>query len=176
MRVQPNAGATSETAQTLKTIHTRHTLSHSNKANMKWLWRPDDIRGLCGLKVSWHLSYRWGKTPKNASPRKLVPTGDRTRARYVTGVHATACPTAVNPPYHNFENWRCVPHFQHGKMFTPLQSTVLNVRFCGYKDLKGFVIDFAIFVTTVYFLRLDLDIIEHQITMFILLFVKICKI
>ena len=31
-------------------IPTRHTLIHSNKANMKWwLWRPNDIRGPCGL-------------------------------------------------------------------------------------------------------------------------------
>ena len=44
---------------------------------------------------SWHLSYRWGKTPKKTSPRKPVPTGDRTRARCVTGAHATACSTAV---------------------------------------------------------------------------------
>ena len=28
--------------------------------------------------------------PRKTSPRKLVPTGDRTRARCVTGVHATA--------------------------------------------------------------------------------------
>ena len=34
------------------------------------------------------------KTPKKTSTRKLVPTGDRTRARYVTGGHATACSTA----------------------------------------------------------------------------------
>ena len=30
-----------------------------------WLWRPNDIRGPWGPKASWHLSYRWGKTPKN---------------------------------------------------------------------------------------------------------------
>ena len=36
---------------------------------------------LWGPKVSRHLSYRWGETPKKPSPRKLVPTGDRTRAR-----------------------------------------------------------------------------------------------
>ena len=35
MSDQPNAGATSETAQTGKTIHTKHTLSHPNKANME---------------------------------------------------------------------------------------------------------------------------------------------
>ena len=35
------------------------------------------------------------KPRKKNSPRKLVPTGDRTLARYVTGAHATACSTAV---------------------------------------------------------------------------------
>ena len=35
--------------------------------------------------------------PRKTSPRKLVPTGDRTRARCVTGACATACPTAVDP-------------------------------------------------------------------------------
>ena len=33
--------------------------------------------------------------PRKNSPRKLVPTGDRTQARCVTGAHATTCPTAV---------------------------------------------------------------------------------
>ena len=97
MSDQPNAGATSETAQTWKTINTKHTLSHANKAKMEWWWRrPNDIRGPWGPKVSWHLCYRWGKTPKKISPRKLVPTGDRTRARCVTSAHATTCSTAVD--------------------------------------------------------------------------------
>ena len=30
------------------------------------------------------------KTPKKTSPRKLVPTGDRTRARCMTGAPASA--------------------------------------------------------------------------------------
>ena len=94
MSDQPYAGATSETAQTWKTIH---TLSHPNKANMEWwLRRSNDIRGPWGPKISWHLSYRWGKTPKNTPPRKLVPTGDRTRARCVTSAHAATCSTAVD--------------------------------------------------------------------------------
>ena len=97
MSDQPNAGDTSETAQTWKTIHTKHTLSHPNKSNMEWwLRRPNDIRGPWGPKVSWHLSYGWGKTPKKTSPRKPVPTGDRTRARCVTSAHATTCSTAVD--------------------------------------------------------------------------------
>ena len=32
--------------------------------------------GPCGPKASWHLSYRWGKTPEKTSPRKVVPTGE----------------------------------------------------------------------------------------------------
>ena len=35
--------------------------------------------------------------PRKTSPRKLVPTGDRTRARCVTSAHATTCSTAVDP-------------------------------------------------------------------------------
>ena len=34
--------------------------------------------------------------PRKTSPRKLVPTGDRTRARCVKGAHATARTTAVD--------------------------------------------------------------------------------
>ena len=56
----------------------------------------NDTRGPWGPKVSWHLSYRWGKTPKKTSPRKLVPTGHRTRALCVTSAHATTYSTAVD--------------------------------------------------------------------------------
>ena len=51
--------------------------------------------GTLGPKVSWRLSYRWGKTPKKISLRKPVPTRDRTRARCVTSAHAITCSTAV---------------------------------------------------------------------------------
>ena len=67
---------TSKTARTWKTIHTRHTLSHSKKSIMKsWLWRPNDIRGPFRPKISWHLSYRWGKTPKKPQPGNLSRPG-----------------------------------------------------------------------------------------------------
>ena len=36
------------------------------------------------------------KNPEKTSPRKPVPTGDRTRARCVTSAHATTCSTAVD--------------------------------------------------------------------------------
>ena len=95
MSDQLNTEAISKTTQTWKSIHTIHTPIHSNKANnMKgWLWQPNDIRGPCGSKASWHLSYRWGKTPKKTSSRKLVPFRDRTRAHCMTCTHATTCST-----------------------------------------------------------------------------------
>ena len=95
MRDQPNAGATSETTGTWKTIHIIHAPSHSNKVNMKrWLWRPNDIRELVGQLPDICLTGE--EKPRKNSPRKLVPTGDRTRARCVTGAHATGCSTAVD--------------------------------------------------------------------------------
>ena len=76
MSDQPNAGATSETAQTWKTIHTKHTLNHPNKAIMEWwLRRPNDILGPWGPKDSWHLSYRWEKTPKKPHTGNLSRPG-----------------------------------------------------------------------------------------------------
>ena len=33
---------------------------------------------------------------KKISPRKLVPTGDRTWARWMMGMHATTCSTVVD--------------------------------------------------------------------------------
>ena len=72
MSDQPDAGAESEIAQTWKTIHIKHTPIHTNKANMEWwLRRPNDL-GPCGPKVSWHLSYRWGKAPKKP-PQETCP-------------------------------------------------------------------------------------------------------
>ena len=75
-RYQLNAGATSETTRTRKTIYIIHAPIYSNKANMKgWLWRPTNIRGHCGPKASWHLSYRWGKTPKKPHQGNLSRPG-----------------------------------------------------------------------------------------------------
>ena len=64
-----------------------------------WLWWPDDIRGPWGLKIPDICLTGEGKHRKN-SPKKLVPTGDRTRVRYVTGANATTCPTEVDPMLH----------------------------------------------------------------------------
>ena len=50
---------------------------------------------LGGLKLS-DICLTGEENPEKISPRKLVPTGDQTRARCMTGVHATAWPTAVD--------------------------------------------------------------------------------
>ena len=52
--------------------------------------------GTLGPNASRDFSYRWGKNPEKNSPKKLVPTGDRARARCVIGAHATDCPTAMD--------------------------------------------------------------------------------
>ena len=36
------------------------------------------------------------ENPGKSITQKLVPTGDRTQARCMTGEHATTCPTAVD--------------------------------------------------------------------------------
>ena len=77
IRDQLNAGAISETTRT---------------------WKDDyDGQMIFGELVellTFVLQMR--KTPIKTSPRKLVPTGGRTRARCVTGAHATTCSTAVS--------------------------------------------------------------------------------
>ena len=63
---------------------------------------------LGGLKLP-DICLAGEENPEKTSPRKLVPTGDRTQAHYMTGVHATACPTAVDDKYYitNFINGVC---------------------------------------------------------------------
>ena len=89
MSDQLNAGATSETARTLKTIHNIHSLIHSNKVDMirmiimaKWYWEKHGDLKLLDIYLT-----------GDEKPRKLVPTGDRTRACCVTDAHATASST-----------------------------------------------------------------------------------
>ena len=50
---------------------------------------------LVGLKLP-DIRLTGEEKPRKNSPRKLVPTGDRTRARCVTSAHATTCSTAVD--------------------------------------------------------------------------------
>ena len=78
MRDELMPRASSEATQTWKTIHIKHTLSHPNKGNIIMEWRvrrPNDIRGPWGPKVSWHLSYRWGKIPKNLTQETCPDRG-----------------------------------------------------------------------------------------------------
>ena len=49
---------------------------------------------LGGLKLP-EICLTGEENPEKTSARKLVPTGDRTRARCVIGAHATTWPTAV---------------------------------------------------------------------------------
>ena len=51
---------------------------------------------LVGLKLPDICLTGEEKPPKKPSPRKLALTGDRTQARCMTGVHATAWSTAVD--------------------------------------------------------------------------------
>ena len=97
MSDQLNAGSTTKTTRTLKTIHIMHWLIHSNKGIMitmimiaKW------YSGNHGdLKLP-DICFTIEKNLEKTSPRKLVPTRDRTGARCVTGAHATSCSTAVD--------------------------------------------------------------------------------
>ena len=50
---------------------------------------------LGGLKLP-DICLTGEENPEKTSPRKFVPTGDRTRARCLTDAHATAWPTAVD--------------------------------------------------------------------------------
>ena len=50
---------------------------------------------LVGLKLP-DIHLTGDENPGKTSPRELVPTEDRTRARCVTSAHATACSTAVD--------------------------------------------------------------------------------
>ena len=44
-------------------------------ARNEWVWWPNDIRGPWGPKASRHLSYRWGKTPKNFTQETFPDRG-----------------------------------------------------------------------------------------------------
>ena len=56
---------------------------------------------LGGLKLP-DICLTGEEKPRKTSPRKLVPTGQRTRAACVRGAHATAWPTAVDATWNLF--------------------------------------------------------------------------
>ena len=87
MNEQLNAGATSESTRVLKTIRNIPSHIHFNKADMR---RMNTItEDLVGLKLP-DICLICEENPEKTSPRKRVPTGDRTHARCVTDGHATA--------------------------------------------------------------------------------------
>ena len=109
MSDQPNDGASSETTQTWKMRHTIHAPIHSNKANMKgWLWQSNDIRGPWGHKASWHLSYRWGKTPKNLTQE--------------------TCPDRGSNPGHLCDRRACYRLFHSGGLFLLITWKFINLN------------------------------------------------
>ena len=57
---------------------------------------------LGGLKLP-DICLTGEEKPREKSPRKLVPTEDRTRARCVTGANATAWPRAVDLTHPTFK-------------------------------------------------------------------------
>ena len=96
MSDQLNAGATSEITRTLKTIHIIHSHIHSNKEDEMDDYDVQMIFGdLVGLKLPDICPTGEGK-PRKPSPRKLVPTGNRTWVRCVADAHGTGCSTAVD--------------------------------------------------------------------------------
>ena len=97
MSDQLNAGAISETTRTLKTIHIIHSHILSNKLDMIRMimmakWHSGNHRGLKLPEICLTGEENFEKT----SPRKRVPTGNRTRPCCVTGAHATVCSTVVD--------------------------------------------------------------------------------
>ena len=55
--------------------HQAHTQSSQQGEDGMMITNTNDSRGLWGPKVSWHLSYRWGKTPKKPYPWNLFRPG-----------------------------------------------------------------------------------------------------
>ena len=96
MNVQFNDGVTSRQHK-----HERRCTPSTHPFILTRRMRKDDYDGqmifgdLVGLKLP-DICLTSEENPKKISPRKLVPTGDRTRARCVTGAQATVCSTAVD--------------------------------------------------------------------------------
>ena len=70
-----NAGATSETAQTKDNTHQTHTQSSRQGEYGMMITMVKWYSGTLGPKVSWHLSYRWGKTQKNLTQETCPDRG-----------------------------------------------------------------------------------------------------
>ena len=65
-------------------------------------------------KVSWHLSYRWGKTPKKPHPGNLSRPGIEPGPAAWQAPHATACSTAVDVcSIKIIKFWKVIRQFQN---------------------------------------------------------------
>ena len=78
----------------------QYTLSTHSVIPTRRIWNDDYDRqmifgDLVGLKFP-DIRLAGEENPEKTSPRKLVPTVDRTRARCLTSAHATTCSTAVD--------------------------------------------------------------------------------
>ena len=85
---------------------THHSLTHSNKAVMRRLIMM--AKWYSGNHVSLKLPdicLIGEEKSRKTSPRKLVPTGDWTRARCETGALATARSTTVDEERHEMSKW-----------------------------------------------------------------------
>ena len=73
------------------------------------IWNDDDgqmiFGDLWGLKFPVVCLTGEEKSRNKTSPRKPIPTGDRTRASCVTSAHATTCSTAVD--HHSYNCLKC---------------------------------------------------------------------
>ena len=75
------------------------------------------------------------KNPEKTSPRKHVPTGDRTRTRCVTSSHATTCPTAVDSCEIEREKLYPGPGSEPGPL--ALRASALPLRYPGQLPIQG---------------------------------------
>ena len=94
---QLNAGTSSETTRIKDDTH--HSRTHSFQQGE--YGKDNNYDGQMIFREPWGLKLpdiclTGEENPRKTSPRKLVPTGDTTRARWVTSAHTTACSTAVD--------------------------------------------------------------------------------
>ena len=73
------------------------------------------------------------ENPEKTSPRKIVPTGDRTRARWVTGAHATTWSTAVDMKCFLYDDGQWYPEIDEAWVFL---TFVLWLRINPGKNLN----------------------------------------
>ena len=78
-----------------KGVSTSQVIGARNEMMMDYYDGQMIFGDLVGLKLP-DIRLTGEEKPRKTSPRKLVLTGDRTRAHCVTSAHATTCSTAVD--------------------------------------------------------------------------------